>query len=406
MKKLFIYLLPLMAVACDTEVEKIQTPTDAKPIVLKENLQKRIGQDNQFAFELLRQTIAANKTENATVSPLSVSLALGMTLNGAVGETKTEMEKALHLSGLTTSEMNEYYKVLQSTLPGIDPLTKVGIANSIWYDKDFQVKSAFLQTNVTYFNAYTKALDFKASWAKDTINNWSSLKTNKLIPSIVDEIPPEAVMYLVNAVYFKGVWRLKFDKKLTHRDTFYGSKNNTTANFMKQQNKFHYFADETAQYVDLEYGNKAFSMTAILPNEGKTTDDVLRNLNTNKWENIIKAFASKDLLLYFPRFKSENKFALNQPLITMGMPLAFTDLADFSNIANARLFISKVMHKTYIAVDEEGTEAAAVTSVEVGVTSIPMTHELKFNKPFVYVIREKSTGIILFVGKISTIDLY
>ena len=405
--KIMTIMLAVVFTACEVKEVIIDTPKDAEPIALKANLQKRVAQDNDFSFELLRQTIASSKDDNVTVSPLSVSMALGMTMNGARGETKSQMEAALYLSGLSTDEINEYYKTLITNLPKVDPLTKLSIANSIWYRDNFAVKSDFLKTNVDYFNAYVKALDFNKTWAKDTINNWVNKNTKGLIPSIVDQINSDAVMYLVNAVYFKGVWRLKFDKKLTHEANFKNAKAvNKKVNFMKQENSFGYFADENAQYIDLEYGNKAFSMTFILPNEGKTTSDILQNLNAEKFASVTEKLYNKSLILYLPRFKTESKFELNAPLKTMGMPLAFTEMADFGNIADARLFISKVMHKTYLAVDEEGTEAAAVTSVEMVLTSMPIIPEVRFDKPFVFVLREKSTGVVLFTGVIGDVEKY
>ena len=400
-------LLAVVFTACEVKEVIIDTPKDAEAIALKANLQKRVAQDNDFSFELLRQTIASSKDDNVTVSPLSVSMALGMTLNGARGETKSQMETALYLSGLSTDEINEYYKTLITELPTIDPLTKLSIANSIWYRDNFAVKADFLKTNVDYFNAYVKALDFNKDWAKDSINNWVNKNTKGLIPSIVDQINSDAVMYLVNAVYFKGVWRLKFDKNLTQEGNFKNAKGvNQKVNFMKQENSFGYYADQNAEYVDLEYGNKAFSMTFILPNEGKSTSDILQNLNAKNFATITDNIRNKALILYLPRFKTESKFELNAPLKAMGMPLAFTDMADFGNIADARLLISKVMHKTYLALDEEGTEAAAVTSVEIGVTSIPIIPEVRFDKPFVFVLREKSTGVVLFTGSIGAVEKY
>lgn len=397
----------ILLAACDTKTVNIETPKDAEPIVLKSNLQKRVAQDNDFSFELLRQTIAANPTDNVTVSPLSVSMALGMTLNGARTETKTQMEKALYMNNLTNTEINEYYKTLIEQLPKVDPLTKLNIANSIWYKKDFSVKTDFLNTNTRYFNAYVKSLDFSKTWAKDSINSWVKKNTNGLIPSIVDNINANSVMFLVNAVYFKGVWRLKFDKKLTKENNFRNAKGEVKKlNFMHQENSFGYFSDENAEYIDLEYGNKAFSMTFILPVEGKTTEDVVAALNGEKIKTMTDNFRNKSLEIYLPRFKTESKFELNQPLKNMGMPMAFSDNADFSGIADARLSISKVMHKTFLQIDEEGTEAAAVTSVGMVLTSVPTIPTIRFDRPFVFVLREKSTGVVLFTGSIKDIEKY
>jgi serpin B len=404
-KLMFLFALIVFATGCDKD--PIATIEDAKPLVLKVELQKRVNQDNAFAFDLLRKTMDASKEANVTVSPLSVSIALGMTWNGADGATKSEMETALKMSGLTANQINEYYKVMLTGLPVIDPTTKLSIANSIWYKKDFSVKSDFIAINKENFNAYIKELDFSQAWAKDTINNWCSAKTNGLIPTIIDEIPSNAMMYLVNAVYFKGIWSQKFEKKNTTESTFTNEAGNEVkVNMMHQQDTLGYASDEMAQYVDLRYGNKAFSMTVIVPEYGKTVSDFLKNLTIEKWNEIITNLQQREIILHLPRFKSENKFLLNEPLKTMGMPTAFTESADFTKISVERLMISRVLHKTYIAVDEDGTEAAAVTAVEMVKTSMPIIPEVRANRPFIFAIREKSTGVILFIGKMGNIEKF
>ena len=197
----------LLVVSCNTQNDPILVPEDAKPIALRVGLEKRVTQDNEFTFDLFKKTIETTGETNVFVSPLSVSIALGMTWNGANGQTKTEMETALKMSGLSVTDINDYYKVMQSTLPTIDPTTKLSLANSIWYREGYEVKTDFLQINTNYFNAEVRKIDFAQAWAKDTINNWCARKTNNLITNILDEIPKNAVMYLINAVYFKGIWR-------------------------------------------------------------------------------------------------------------------------------------------------------------------------------------------------------
>lgn len=379
----------------------------AESLKLRAGLEKRIAQDNEFAFDLLRKTIAEVSDTNVFMSPLSVSMALGMTLNGAVGTTRTEMENALKLSGLSVEDINEYYKAMQTQLPGIDPLTKLSLANSIWYRKDYQVKKAFLETNKTYFDAEVRELDFAQSWAKDTINNWCARKTNNLIKDILDYIPKDAVMYLVNAVYFKGTWKIQFDKKQTRESYFTNEAGKQLkVNMMQLKDTFAYTKDDYAQYLDLPYGNGAFSMTIILPNYDKTTADVLASMSGERWNNIVGSLVKKEVAVFFPRFSTKNKFLLNKPLINMGMPKAFTSSAEFKNIADDDLMISRVLHDTYVEVTEEGTEAAAATVVEMIKTSLPEYPTVNVNKPFVFVIREKSTGVILFAGKMGEITKY
>ncbi|NLJ20322.1 MAG: serpin family protein [Bacteroidales bacterium] len=409
MKKILIFaILVLGIVSCNDETEPAsQLPPDAKPITLSKELEKRVGQDNEFAFDLFRKVIDFSKETNVFISPLSVSIALGMTWNGAAGETKSEMESALKMSGMSVEEINEYYRILQTTLPTIDPTTKLTLANSLWYRSGFQVKSDFLNVNVDYFDAYVRELDFSKAWAVDTINQWCAKKTNNLIPSVLDNIPEDAVMYLINAIYFKGIWRHQFEKKNTTQADFTNEAGEKVkVNMMFQKDTFAYAEDEKAQYLDMPYGNKAFSMTVILPKNGNTTADLLEYITVNQWNRILQNLSMREVEVYFPRFSSKNKFLLNDPLIDMGMKLAFTDNADFSNIADENLFISRVLHNTYIEVTEEGTEAAAVTVVEIGYTSVPMIPVFQVNKPFLFVIRENSTGVILFIGKMGNMELF
>jgi len=405
-KTLFLIIL-LAGCSNVNEPAPIIITEDAKPLLLRIGLEKRVAQDNAFAFDLLKKTIEDSKETNVFVSPLSVSIALGMAWNGANGHTKTEMGTALKMSGLTVADINEYYKVMQTNLPIIDPTTKLNIANSLWYRTNFPVKTDFLKVNYDYFNAEVRELDFAQAWAKDTINNWCSSKTNKLIPTIIEKISQDAMMYLINAVYFKGIWRNKFDKKATTERDFTNELGNTVkVNMMYQKDTFGYYSDAIAQYLDMPYGNKAFSMTAILPQNNKTIADVLNNLTLENWNNTLSNLIEREVILSFPRFKVENKFTLNQVLKNMGMPLAFTEFADFSNISDINLMISEVLHKTYVTVDEEGTEAAAVTSIGFETTSMPDYPIFTVDKPFIFVIREKSTGVILFIGKIGNVEKY
>lgn len=411
-KYLSVFALAILMASCSNQNDPtIKVPTDAKPIILKAGCEKRINQDNAFAFDLLKQTIQSSGETNVFVSPLSVSIALGMAWNGANGQTKTEMETALKMSGMSIADINDYYKTMQSTLPSIDPTTKLSIANSLWYRSGFPVKSDFLKVNTDYFGSYIKELDFSQSWAVDTVNNWCAKKTNNLIKKPLDMIPPDAMMYLVNAIYFKGIWRQHFETKNTAEANFTNELGKAVkVNMMYQKDTFSYAQDSYAQYLDMPYGNKAFSMTVVLPNEGKTTGEVLDYMKTTGWDNTLKGFFTSQVEVYLPRFKTQNKFILNDPLENMGMNLAFTEFADFRNISNTPLMISRVIHDTYVEVTEEGTEAAAVTIVEFATTSVgpqPLpTPIFKVNRPFIFVIREQSTGVILFIGKMGNVDKF
>jgi serpin B len=405
MKTQLIFLsLVFLFAGCNNEMEPLP---DANPLQLRVGLQKRVAQDNEFAFDLLRKTIADVPDTNVFMSPLSVSIALGMTMNGANGDTRSEIESTLKMSGLSVEDINDYYKVMQTDLPAIDPKTKLSLANSIWYKEGYEVKKTFLDINRNYFNAEVRELDFNQKWALDTINNWCARKTNNLIKEVLDYIPSNAVMYLINAVYFKGIWKTQFDKKYTIESNFTNEDSKIVkVNMMHLKDTFAYGEDDNAQYLDLPYGNNAFSMTVLLPKNGKSTKDVLDNMTGEKWTTIISDMTQQEVEVYMPRFTNKNKFLLNKPLQNMGMVKAFGQGADFTNIANDDLMISRVLHDTYIDVNEEGTEAAAVTVVEFVKTSFPMNPVVRVNKPFVFVIREKSSGVILFIGKMGNLVKY
>ena len=378
--------------------------TDDQTIKLRAGLEKRVVQDNDFAFGLLKKTMEFSKDENVFISPLSVSVAFGMARYGAAGSTKAGIETALGMSGLSDDDLNEYYRVMQSTLPYVDSKTKLSIANSMWCREGFPVKQSFLDVNAANFNAYIKTMDFSAAWAKDTINNWCSKKTNGLIKTILEEpIPEEAMLYLVNAVYFKGLWAKKFDKDDTHEGTFKNEKNvYVPVNMMSMTDTFQYYADTKAQYLELPYGNKSFSMTIILPTGENTVSSVLEGLEAASLTSVYGKMHESKVMLQIPRFKVEAKYTLNDMLISMGMADAFSSSkADFSGISDIDLYISQVLHKTYITVDEDGTEAAAVTSIGFETTSMPDYPMFYVNKPFIYLIRERSTGVILFIGKMG-----
>lgn len=405
---ILILLLVLFAASCNTQDDPfIEDQLEYKPLVLRAGLEKRVAQDNEFALDLFKRTLAESKAANLFISPLSVSIALGMTWNGANGPTKSQMETALKMSGMSVADINDYYKAMQSGLPAIDPATKLKIANSLWYREGYPVKQEFLKTNADYFSAYIKELDFSKSWAVDTINNWCARKTENLITKPLDEIPGSAVMYLVNAIYFKGIWTKRFDAKNTRESDFNNESGNVQkVNMMSVKDTFAYTQDENAQYLELPYGNKSFGMTIILPKTGKTTGDVLNNLTPGKLKTNFDSMVATEAEIYLPRFRSKSKLLLNKPLHDMGMKLAFDGPADFSNISNDDLLVSRVIHDTFVDVTEEGTEAAAVTIVEIIKTSMPDIPRVMVNKPFLYIIREKSTGVILFIGKMGNMEKY
>jgi len=394
----------LVAVGCkDLGTSSGQQGIPPRPLTSQE--QAIVAADNAFGFKLLNTVNRDEPGKNVFISPVSVSMALGMTLNGATGATRDSMEHTLECAGLTQTDINTSYKSLIALLTGLDPKVQFKIANSIWYRPDLVVEEEFKSVNREFFDAEVNEIDFADPDASGTINSWVDRNTNGRIKEIVpNPIPREMVMYLINAIYFKGTWKYRFDENLTRDDTFElpdGSKR--ACRMMYQKGKFQYFANEQLQAVDLPYGDAGFSMTILLPKAGINIDDFMAEVSAQQWSEWTSAPTEAEGEVYLPKFTLEYEKKLNGVLKAMGMAIAFSpDVADFTRIdKRGGLFISEVMHKTFVQVDEEGTEAAAATSVGIGRTSIGGGFVMRVDRPFVFAIRENHSGTILFIGKIT-----
>jgi len=405
MMKTNIYLTVILAACISCENNK-DVPQERKQININKTTADIIKSDNAFGLSVFQQVISHDtEVANTFISPTSITLALAMTYNGAEGETKTAMENTLKKQGLIAEEINTSYKSLIDALISVDPKVLLEIANSIWYREGFTVLPEFINTNQDYYDARISSLDFSEPDAPDVINGWVSDKTHNKIEEIIDEIPPEAVMYLVNAIYFKGIWKIEFKKENTSDGPFYlkdGSQ--ISVPMMKQTSTLKHTENEMFSMIELLYGQGNFSMIVLLPQSGYSTDDIVTVLTTENWDNWISSLSEKDVDLQLPKFTFEYKNTLNNELEAMGMGVAFTDMANFSKInGTGNLFISKVLHKSFVEVNEEGTEAAAVTSVEIELTAIPEEENAKFyvDHPFIFAIREITTGAILFLGRVQ-----
>jgi serine protease inhibitor len=362
-----------------------------------------VQSDNKFGLKLFKEIIKEEKDKNVFISPLSVSMALGMTYNGANGETQEAMQKTLELDGLTIQEVNESYKSLIDLLKGLDPKVRFQIANSIWYRQEYSFEKEFIDLNKKYFNAEVKEMNFSDPDAANIINAWVDKNTNGKIQKIVDPpIDPLTVMFLINAIYFKGFWTYQFDKKLTKDDWFTLPDSSTKpCKMMNQKGEFKYLQNDNFQAIDLPYGDGDFSMTIFLPNPTVDIDSLIGEFNQENWDLWINSFSKHEVILELPKFTLEYELKLNDVLKALGMGIAFDpDQADFTKMYKGpeNLFISKVKHKTFVQVDEEGTEAAAVTSVEISETSLGLW--MRVDRPFVFVIRDNKSQTILFMGKI------
>ena len=362
-----------------------------------------VESDNSFGLKLFCELAGEQEHSNIFISPLSVAMALGMTYNGANGSTQEAMKKTLELNGLTIGEVNESYKNLIRLLTQLDPKVQFKIANSIWYKDALTPEQEFLNVCQEYFDARVSGLDFSDPDAAKTINAWVNENTQGRIGEIVDDpIDPYLVSFLIEAIYFKGAWTYEFDKDKTWDgwfELFDGTRK--FCKIMEQRNLFKCLSNERVQAVDLPYGDGSFSMTIFLPHEEKNIDSLMAELDQESYSQWIDglSFPDDSFDVYIPKFTLEYGVTLNDALGALGMEIAFTPgAADFSRMyRNESVWIDEVRHKTFVEVNEEGTEAAAATAVSMAYGPPP---GFWANRPFVFVIRENESGAILFIGKI------
>lgn len=385
-----------------------------------QNLTQNSGQSlptsqNIFGFRTFQELINTDQNKNIFISPSSIALALLMTYNGAGSDTKTAMENVLAIKGMSKTDVDKASLDLINTLKNPDQKVEVDIAISIWARQGKVFNQDFLNTNQQYFQAKVTSLDFDSPSAVDTINSWVSDNTKGKIPAIISPpIPSDARMYLINAIYFKGAWDIEFDKKLT-RDRQFTSYNNQKkmVSMMEQhRDNYSYLENDDFQAVSLPYGtNNSLSMYVFLPKEGslvskKDFKTFAQNLSQQNWDIWMEQFRRMEGTVIFPKFKVEYTKELKDTLAALGMGVAFTGNADFEGIFHQAV-ISQVLHKTYIDVGEEGTEAAAVTEIGIIVGAAPGGHVekktfyMEVNRPFFYAIRDNRTGTILFMGTVQ-----
>ncbi len=399
---------PLLACAallgqCSNQII-VPEGSDPKPVTELGKTEKEVVKSgNEFGLKLMRTLNAGEADKNMFISPLSVSMALGMTLNGAAGSTRDDMARTLELAGLSDETINGSYRNIIDLLENLDPSVKFRIANSIWSREGFPVEQTFTDVNRKSFDAEISSLDFNRPDAARIINSWVEGSTNGKIKEIVKSpIGSDVVMYLINAIYFKGVWTTQFDKKQTREAPFRGPNGSqSTCNLMYLHDSLRCAETGPVKVVELPYGKTGYSMVVALPNEGVDINSLVGTLTPAVWSDWTDALKRQEAVIQLPRFKVEYEVSLNDALKALGMGIAFGGGADFSRISRSGgLMISEVKHKTFVEVNEEGTEAAAVTSVEMVRTSLPMYFTMRCDRPFLFAIRENSTGTILFAGKI------
>ena len=364
------------------------------------NLEDHNASVTDFAVRLVRATEQSG--ENTFISPISVLAALAMTANGASGTTLSEMQETL---GLTTDELNIYLYTYLNSLPQGEKY-KLSVANSIWFNDDslLTVNNDFLQENADYYGAEIYKTPFNTQTMRD-INSWVKKETDGMIPKILDTIPDEAIMYLINTIAFEAEWASVFEKYQVRDGIF------TTESGDRQNVEFMY--STVAKYLEDEnstgfiryYSGNKYAFAAILPNEGITITDYLSTIDGASLNNMLKNATYETVKTSIPKFKSEYEVEMSDILSNMGMPTAFNvTFANFSNLGSyeeQNIYIDKVLHKTYIEVAEKGTKAGAVTVIQMANGSAAPPEEPKevyLDRPFVYMIVDCENNVPLFIG--------
>ena len=378
-------------------------PITQLPRALSASERAVIQHGNDFGLALVREVVTRDQRTNVVLSPLSASMALGMTLNGAASGTFDAMRATLGFDGMAQDEINEAYRGLMELPTTLDPAVRFDIANSVWANEDIPFHAAFLQTVQAAFAARVESRDFSDPATLTAVNGWVSDKTEGLIPTILDQLDPSTVMLLINAIYFDGAWTTQFDPADTRRQAFHREDGSTVEVDMMTLRDVDVATGGGVGYraVELPYGGEAYSMVFAVPDGATDVRTFLAGLDADGWNGIVDGLAGRTLdQLSVPKFTLDYDGYLNDALEAMGMGVAFRPGADFTRLSplGNSMCISSVRQKTFVEVDERGTRAAAVTAVDVGVTSVSV---FAVDRPFAFAIRERLSGTLLFVGMVG-----
>jgi serpin B len=368
---------------------------------------KLVAANTQLSFKLFSQILKQQPNENIFISPISVAIALEMVYNGANGQTQQAIAQALQLQGMSLQEINEANATLKAALKNPDPKVQLSIANSLWAKAGQPFNPEFVQKIRDSYGAEVKTLNFDDPTAPSIINDWVKQSTNQKIDKIVEEkeLEPGSVFVLLNAIYFLGSWKYPFPKTATQERPFTLLNGTQKQHPMMSQDIYGvgYYENELFQAIELPYGEGRLRMYIFLPNKGISLQTFYQRLNAENWNNWIKQLDAdsngaigEEILISLPRFKLEYSIELKDTLKALGMEIAFTTDADFSAMSSSRVRINKVKQKTFVEVNEAGTEAAAVTEVSGTRGGVMMV----VDRPFFVAIRDKQTGTILFMGSI------
>ncbi len=398
-KSLFILLfLITVFMSCNTDSDETEQSFKSIP-----KSTKIVEANNEFAFSIFKEIAKEETKANYMISPVSASLALGMVCNGAKNETLNAFNQAFNYGDASLNEINTVNQSIINHLTENTFGSTFSIANSLWIDNRFPVKEEFIKLNKRFYNAEVQNLDFKNSNSVNIINNWVSDKTQEKIPTIIEDIPSNMVMYAINALYFKSDWKYTFDKKNNTLEPFYiDLQSLKETEMMNMSEDLLYLENNFFSSVLLPYKNDKYNMVLLLPNINKSIKEVISVLDEKQWKQWLNQYTKERVSLSLPKFSFSYEKMFNKALKNMGLGIAFTDRADFSGISNTATQISFVLQKTYIEVNEQGTEAAAATAVGIGTTSIGLDYKLVLNRPFLFLITEKTTQAISFIGKIGS----
>ncbi|MEA3504826.1 MAG: serpin family protein [Bacteroidota bacterium] len=403
MNKLYLFLFLLVASSllssCDKENE------NASGFLAEKSGRQYVSENNEFGLNLFRKVNVLSSDNNKLISPFNISMAMGMTYNGAANRTADQIKSVLGWENLSSDEINRYNKELLSSLFANSENIQLNIANSIWYGDNIDIKSEFLRKNSSVFDAEIFKVDFSDNSTVRKMNDWVQSSTNRELNSIVDGISSRDMMCFINTTYFHGVWKHSFNTKNTSKAEFFvtnGDKRDVE--MMYQKSDLNYYKGNSFQFVEMPYENENYVMYIMLPDEDSDIDEVISTLDYNKWNSYKSELEIKRNINFgLPKFKFQQQTSLIKLLSSMGIENLFVpEKSDLSNICDRKIFINQMMHNATIEVNEKGTKATAASSVASTFTALVDDNpfNLIVDRPFLFTIEEKSTNTILFIGEI------
>lgn len=389
------------------EATKSEEAMDEDYLILSDEQRNIVDKNNAFALNLFHEI---SGFDSKVVSPMSISYLMGMLANGADGQTREEILKAIGCEGVSVDDLNALYKMMLQKANSLDKQTTVNIANYIALNKQYQLKKTFAGIMKNDYQAGVENLDFASSASVKHINQWCNKQTNGMIPSIISQLDANAVSCIMNAIYFKGTWTDKFDKKNTKLESFQGyTRDIKKAQMMHRQAKYQYADGVGYSAVRIPYGNRSYEMVVLLPNQGSSINEVMKKVDVKSLAELRDKMDECMVDLKLPRFSTELSLPLNGIISKLGAPSMFGGNANFSNFANGSLSVSQMLQKAKIEVSEEGTKAAAVTAAIMTMSlqhpDEPRRVDFHADRPFVYLITEANTGAILFMGQFTGSEL-